>query len=138
LAKYLFIPYINGVGEISVFLMAMLGAGLGFLWFNSFPAETFMGDTGSLSMGATLGAIAVITKQEILLAVVGGIFVIETLSVILQVVYFKITGGKRLFKMAPLHHHFELLGVPEPKIVVRAWIITIILSIIAISTFKIR
>ncbi len=138
LAKYLFIPYVNGVGEISVFLMALLGAGLGFLWFNSFPAETFMGDTGSLSIGATLGTIAVITKQELLLGIVGGIFVLETLSVILQVVYFKLTGGKRLFKMAPLHHHFELLGVPEPKIVVRAWIITIILSIIAISTFKIR
>ena len=138
LAKYLFIPYINGAGELAVFLMALLGAGLGFLWFNSFPAEMFMGDTGSLSIGAVLGTVAVITKQEILLAIVGGIFVVETVSVILQVFYFKATGGKRLFRRAPIHHHFELKGIPEPKIVVRVWIITIILAIIAISTFKLR
>ena len=138
LANYLFIPYVEGVGELAVFLMALLGGGLGFLWFNSFPAEMFMGDTGSLSIGAILGTVAVITKQEFLLAIVGGIFVIETVSVILQVIYFKATGGKRLFKRAPIHHHFELKGIPEPKIVVRVWIISIILAIIAISTFKLR
>ncbi|RUM60580.1 MAG: phospho-N-acetylmuramoyl-pentapeptide-transferase [Persephonella sp.] len=137
LAKYLYVPYIYGVGEISVFLMALIGGGLGFLWFNSFPAEMFMGDTGSLSIGAVLGVVAVITKQEFLLAIVGGIFVLETVSVILQVLSFK-TTRKRIFKMAPIHHHFELIGIPEPKIVVRVWIITIILAIIAISTLKIR
>jgi phospho-N-acetylmuramoyl-pentapeptide-transferase len=138
LSAYLHIPYIAGSGELMVFLMALLGAGLGFLWFNSFPAEMFMGDAGALSIGAVLGTVAIITKQEIILAIVGGIFVVETLSVILQVIYFKITGGKRLFKRAPLHHHFELKGMPEPKIVVRMWIISIILAIIALSTLKIR
>ncbi|MEN3039903.1 MAG: phospho-N-acetylmuramoyl-pentapeptide-transferase, partial [Candidatus Kryptonium sp.] len=113
-------------------------AGLGFLWFNSFPAEMFMGDAGSLSIGATLGLISIITKQELILAIVGGIFVLETLSVIAQVGYFKMSGGKRLFKMAPIHHHFELSGTPEPKIVVRVWIISLLLSIIALSTLKIR
>ncbi|MCX7760635.1 MAG: phospho-N-acetylmuramoyl-pentapeptide-transferase [Hydrogenothermaceae bacterium] len=138
LAKYLFIPYVDGAGELVVFLMALLGAGLGFLWFNSFPAEMFMGDAGSLSIGATLGLISIITKQELVLAIVGGIFVLETISVILQVGYYRLTGGKRLFKMAPIHHHFELSGTPEPKIVVRVWIISILLSIIALSTLKIR
>lgn len=138
LAKYLFIPYVDGVGELVVFLMALLGAGLGFLWFNSFPAEMFMGDAGSLSIGAVLGLVAILTKQEIVLAIVGAVFVLETLSVIAQVGYYKITGGKRLFKMAPIHHHFELSGTPEPKIVVRVWIISILLSIIALSTLKIR
>ncbi|MDQ7056333.1 MAG: phospho-N-acetylmuramoyl-pentapeptide-transferase [Persephonella sp.] len=137
LASYLHIPYIAGSGELTVFLMAFLGAGLGFLWFNSFPAEVFMGDAGSLSIGAVLGTVAVITKQEIVLAVVGGIFVVETLSVILQVTYFKITG-KRLFLMAPIHHHFEKKGIEEPKIVTRVWIISILLAIIALSTLKIR
>ncbi|WP_299237995.1 phospho-N-acetylmuramoyl-pentapeptide-transferase [Sulfurihydrogenibium sp.] len=138
LSKYLFIPYIDGSGEITVFLMALLGGGLGFLWFNSFPAEMFMGDGGSLSIGAVLGIASIITKQELILAVVGGIFVVETLSVIAQVAYFRLTGGKRLFKMAPIHHHFELAGLPEPKIVVRVWIISLLLSIIALSTLKIR
>lgn len=138
LSKYLIVPYIDGSGEITVFLMALLGGGLGFLWFNSFPAEMFMGDAGSLSIGAVLGLSSIITKQELVLAIVGGIFVIETLSVIAQVGYFRFTGGKRLFKMAPIHHHFELHGIPEPKIVVRVWIISLLLSIIALSTLKIR
>jgi len=138
LSKYLIVPYVEGSGELTVFLMALLGAGLGFLWFNSFPAEMFMGDAGALSIGAVLGLVSVITKQELVLALVGGIFVIETISVILQVGYYRLTGGKRLFKMAPIHHHFELAGIPEPKIVVRVWIISIILAIIAISTLKIR
>jgi len=138
LSSYLHIPHISGSGELTVFLMALLGAGLGFLWFNSFPAEMFMGDAGALSIGAVLGTIAIITKQEIVLAIVGGIFVVETFSVILQVAYFRLTGGKRLFKRAPLHHHFELKGMAEPKIVVRMWIISIILAIIALSTLKIR
>ncbi len=138
LAKYLIVPYVEGSGEITVFLMALLGAGLGFLWFNSFPAEMFMGDGGSLSIGAILGLTSILTKQEFVLAIVGGVFVIETLSVIAQVGYYKFTGGKRLFRMAPIHHHFELKGLPEPKIVVRVWIISIILSIIALSTLKIR
>lgn len=138
LSKYLIVPYVEGSGEIAVFLMALLGGGLGFLWFNSFPAEMFMGDAGSLSIGAVLGLTSIITKQELVLAIVGGIFVIETLSVIAQVGYYRFTGGKRLFKMAPIHHHFELHGIPEPKIVVRVWIISLLLSIIALSTLKIR
>jgi len=138
LSKYLIVPYVEGSGEITVFLMALLGAGLGFLWFNSFPAEMFMGDAGALSIGAVLGLTSIITKQEIVLAIVGGIFVLETLSVIAQVGYYRLTGGKRLFKMAPIHHHFELHGIPEPKIVVRVWIISLLLSIIALSTLKIR
>ncbi len=137
LAGYLHLPHIAGSGELTVFMMAFLGAGLGFLWFNSFPAEVFMGDAGSLSIGAVLGTVAIITKQEIVLAIVGGIFVVETLSVILQVAYFKMTG-KRLFLMAPLHHHFEKKGIEEPKIVTRVWIISILLAIIALSTLKIR
>lgn len=138
LSKYLLIPYIDGSGELVVFMMVLLGAGLGFLWFNSFPAQMFMGDAGSLSIGAVLGIISIITKQELVLAIVGGIFVLETLSVIVQVLYYRTTGGRRLFKMAPIHHHFELTGTPEPKIVVRIWIISILLSIIALSTLKIR
>ncbi|WP_457638990.1 phospho-N-acetylmuramoyl-pentapeptide-transferase [Persephonella sp.] len=137
IAEYLHLPYIAGSGELTVFMMAFLGAGLGFLWFNSFPAEVFMGDAGSLSIGAVLGTVAIITKQEIVLAIVGGIFVLETLSVILQVAYFKMTG-KRLFLMAPIHHHFEKKGIEEPKIVTRVWIISILLAIIALSTLKIR
>ncbi|WP_029522163.1 phospho-N-acetylmuramoyl-pentapeptide-transferase [Persephonella sp. KM09-Lau-8] len=137
LAAYLHLPHIAGSGELTVFLMAFLGAGLGFLWYNSFPAEVFMGDAGALSIGAVLGTVAIITKQEIILAIVGGIFVVETLSVIIQVAYYKATG-KRLFLMAPIHHHFEKKGIKEPKIVTRVWIISILLAIIALSTLKIR
>jgi len=138
LANYLQIPYVPGVGELSVFCGAMVGAGLGFLWYNSYPAEIFMGDVGSLTMGGMLGIVAVLSKQEILLAIVGGVFVAEALSVALQVGYFKITKGRRIFKMAPLHHHFEMLGWPEPKIIVRFWIISVLLGLVAISTLKLR
>jgi phospho-N-acetylmuramoyl-pentapeptide-transferase len=137
-ASYLQIPYVSGAGELAVFCGAIVGAGLGFLWFNSYPAEVFMGDVGSLSLGGALGAMAMMTKQEILLAIVGGIFVIETFSVIFQVGYFKMTGGKRILKMAPLHHHFELKGWAEPKVIVRFWIISILLALMAMSTLKLR
>lgn len=137
LSAYLQIPRVPGAGELAVICGAMVGAGLGFLWFNSYPAEVFMGDVGSLSLGGTLGIIAVLTKQEILLVIVGGIFVIEALSVIFQVGSYKYRG-KRIFRMAPIHHHFELKGVAEPKIIVRFWIITIILALVAISTLKMR
>ena len=137
IASYLQIQYVPGVGELAVFCGAMVGAGLGFLWFNAYPAQVFMGDTGSLAIGAALGVIAVMVKQEIVLALVGGIFVIEALSVIFQVTSFK-TRRKRVFRMAPLHHHFELEGWKEPKIIVRFWIISIILALLAISTLKIR
>lgn len=137
-SEYLHQPFINGVGELSVFCGAMVGAGLGFLWFNTFPATVFMGDVGSLSMGAALGIVACMVKQEILLLIIGGVFVMETVSVILQVGYFKLTKGKRLFRMAPLHHHFELKGWSEPKIIVRFWIITFILVLLAMSTLKLR
>jgi phospho-N-acetylmuramoyl-pentapeptide-transferase len=138
IASYLQIPFVPGTGELSVFCGAMVGAGMGFLWFNSYPAQVFMGDVGSLSLGAALGTVAVITKNEILLVIVGGIFLIEALSVIFQVGYFKITHGKRIFRMAPLHHHFELKGWPEPKIIVRFWIIAVILSLLSLSTLKLR
>ena len=138
IADYLQINYIAGSGELTIFCGAMAGAGLGFLWFNSYPAQIFMGDVGSLSLGAVLGTIAVITKQEIALALVGGLFVIEALSVIFQVSFFKMTNGRRIFKMAPLHHHFELKGWPEPKVIVRFWIIAIALALIAMSTLKLR
>lgn len=137
LSGYLQIPYVAGSGELAVLCGAMVGAGLGFLWYNSYPAEVFMGDVGSLSLGGGLGTLAVITKQEILLVIVGGIFVIEALSVIFQVGSYKYRG-KRIFRMAPIHHHFELKGVAEPKIIVRFWIITIILALVAISTLKLR
>ena len=137
LSAYLQIPRVVGAGELAVLCGAMVGAGLGFLWYNSYPAEVFMGDVGSLSLGGTLGTIAVLTKQEILLVIVGGIFVIEALSVIFQVGSYKYRG-KRIFRMAPIHHHFELKGVAEPKIIVRFWIITIILALVAISTLKMR
>ncbi|HOG13424.1 MAG TPA: phospho-N-acetylmuramoyl-pentapeptide-transferase, partial [Smithellaceae bacterium] len=137
-AHYLQIPYVPGAGELSVFCGAFMGAALGFLWFNAHPAEIFMGDVGSLSMGGALGAVALITKQEILLAIVGGVFVMETFSVIFQVGYFKLTGGKRIFRMAPIHHHFELKGWAEPKVIVRFWIISILLALLAISTLKLR
>ena len=137
-ATYLQIPYVAGAGELAVFCGALVGASLGFLWFNSYPAEVFMGDVGSLSLGGALGMMAVITKQEILLVIVGGIFVIETFSVIFQVGYFKMTQGKRIFRMAPLHHHFELKGWAEPKVIVRFWVISILLALMAISTLKLR
>ncbi len=137
LAAYLQVQYIAGVGEVTVFCGAMIGAALGFLWFNTYPAAIFMGDVGSLALGAGLGAVGVVTKQEILLFLVGGIFVLETLSVIIQVVSFKLTG-KRVFRMAPLHHHFELKGWAEPKVIVRFWIIALILALFALSTLKLR
>ena len=134
---YLGIPYIVGAGEMMVFCAALVGAGLGFLWFNTYPAQVFMGDVGALTLGAALGTVAVIVRQEIVLAIMGGIFVIETLSVILQVVSFRLTG-RRVFKMAPLHHHFELKGWPEPRVSVRFWIISLVLVLAGIATLKIR
>lgn len=138
LTQYLYLPYIPGVGEVTVFCGAFIGAGLGFLWFNAYPAQVFMGDVGSLSLGGTLGFLALLCKQELIMVVVGGIFVAETLSVILQVSYFKWTHGKRIFRMAPLHHHFELKGIPESKIIIRFWITSIILGLVALSTIKLR
>lgn len=136
-AQYLQIFYVKGAGELTILCGAMLGAGIGFLWYNAYPADLFMGDTGSLSLGASLAAIAIIIKQEILFVIVGGIFVIEALSVIIQVISFK-WRGKRVFRMAPVHHHFELKGWNEEKIVVRFWIISVILALIALSTLKLR
>ncbi len=138
IAEYLQIPYVSGAGEISALCGAVAGAGLGFLWYNAYPAQIFMGDVGSLSLGAALGTVAIITKQEIVLILVGGLFVFEALSVIFQVAYFKFTGGHRIFRMAPIHHHFELKGWPEPKVIVRFWIIAIILALFSFSTFKLR
>ena len=138
ISEYLQLNYVPGAGELTIFCGALAGAGLGFLWFNSYPAQIFMGDVGSLSLGAFLGTVAVITKQEILLVLVGGLFVIEALSVIFQVGFFKMTSGKRIFRMAPLHHHFELKGWPEPKVIVRFWIIAIALALLAMSTLKLR
>jgi len=138
MANYLQVQSIQGIGEVTVFCGAMVGAGLGFLWFNAHPAQVFMGDVGSLGLGGALGFVAVLAKQELLLAIVGGVFVFETLSVILQVGYFKLTGGKRIFKMAPLHHHFELKGIPESKIIVRFWILSILMALMALSTLKLR
>lgn len=138
IASYLQIPYVPGTGELAVFCGAIVGAGLGFLWYNTYPAEVFMGDVGSLSLGGALGTMAVLTKQEILLVIVGGIFVLETFSVIFQVGWFKVSGGKRIFRMAPIHHHFELKGWAEPKVIVRFWIISILLALLAISTLKLR
>jgi phospho-N-acetylmuramoyl-pentapeptide-transferase len=134
---YLGIPYVAGTGEMLVFCAALCGAGLGFLWFNTYPAQVFMGDIGALSLGAALGVVAVITRQEIVLAIMGGVFVVETVSVIIQVVSFKLTG-RRVFRMAPLHHHFELKGWAEPKVIVRFWIITVILVLIGLASLKIR
>ena len=135
---YLQLHYVVGVGELSVFCGALVGASLGFLWYNSYPAQVFMGDVGSLSLGGLIGTIAVISKHELLLILIGGIFVIEALSVIIQVSYFKYTGGKRFFKMAPLHHHFEKLGWSEPKVIVRFWIVAVVLAMISLSTLKLR
>ncbi len=136
-AKYLSIPHLVGVGEITVICFALVGAGLGFLWFNAYPAMVFMGDVGALALGAALGIIAVVTRQELVLLIMGGVFVMETVSVILQVASFKLTG-KRIFRMAPLHHHFELKGWPEPRVIVRFWIITVILVLIGLATLKLR
>ncbi len=136
-ASYLNIPYLIGAGELVIICGSIVGAGLGFLWFNTYPAQIFMGDIGSLALGAALGTIAVIVRQEIVLFIMGGIFVMETISVILQVASFKLTG-KRIFRMAPIHHHFELKGWPEPRIIVRFWIITIFLILIGLSTLKLR
>ena len=136
-STYLHIPHIPGAGELVVFLGALVGAGLGFLWFNTYPAQVFMGDVGALALGAALGVVAVIVRQEIVLFIMGGIFVMETVSVILQVASFKMTG-RRIFRMAPLHHHFELKGWPEPRVIVRFWVITVILVLIGLATLKIR
>lgn len=138
ISGYLLVPYIPGVGEVTVFCAALVGAGLGFLWFNAYPAQIFMGDVGSLSIGGVLGFLALLCKQELILGIVGAIFVAETLSVILQVGYFRWTGGKRFFRMAPLHHHFELKGIPESKIIIRFWILSILLALIALSALKLR
>ncbi len=134
---YLGIPYIPGVGEVVIFCGAIVGAGLGFLWFNTYPAQVFMGDVGALGLGAALGVIAVVVRQELVLLIMGGVFVMETVSVILQVASFKLTG-RRIFRMAPLHHHFELKGWPEPRVIVRFWIITVILVLVGLSTLKLR
>ena len=134
---YLGLPYIAGAGEILVFCAALGGAGLGFLWFNTYPAQVFMGDVGALALGASLGVVAVIVRQELILVVMGGVFVMETLSVIIQVASFKLTG-KRVFRMAPLHHHYELKGWAEPKVIVRFWIITVILVLVGLASLKVR
>ena len=134
---YLGVPYVAGSGEILVFCAALAGSGLGFLWFNTYPAQVFMGDIGALALGAALGIVAVVVRQEIVLAIMGGVFVVETLSVMIQVASFKLTG-KRVFRMAPLHHHFELKGWAEPKVIVRFWIITVILVLIGLASLKIR
>jgi phospho-N-acetylmuramoyl-pentapeptide-transferase len=136
-ANYLAIPFIPGAGELTVFCAAMVGAGLGFLWFNTYPAQVFMGDIGALALGAALGVVAVIVRQELVLVIMGGLFVIETLSVVVQVASYKLRG-KRVFLMAPIHHHYELKGWPEPRIIVRFWIITVILVLIGLATLKIR
>ena len=136
-AEYLQIPFVAGTGEVAVFCGAIVGAGLGFLWFNAYPAQVFMGDVGALALGAALGIVAVVVRQELVLLIMGGVFVVETLSVIIQVASFKMTG-KRIFKMAPLHHHYELMGWPEPRVIVRFWIITVILTLVGLATLKIR
>ncbi len=138
ISSYLLLPALPGVGEVTVFCGALIGAGLGFLWFNAYPAQIFMGDVGSLSLGGVLGFLAVLCKQELVLILAGGLFVAETLSVILQVGYFKWTGGKRIFRMAPLHHHFELKGIPESKIIIRFWITSALFGLMALSVLKLR
>jgi phospho-N-acetylmuramoyl-pentapeptide-transferase len=137
IARYLQLAWVPGVGEVAVFCGAMVGAGIGFLWFNSHPAEVFMGDVGSLSLGAAIGSVAILAKQEILLVLVGGLFVMEALSVIIQVASFKLRG-KRVFRMSPLHHHFELSGWAEPKVIVRFWILSILFALLSLSTLKLR
>ncbi len=136
-AKYLQIPFIPQSGELAVFCGALVGASLGFLWFNCHPAEVIMGDVGALSLGAAIAAVAVMTKQEVLLAIVGGLFVLEALSVIVQVFSFK-TTGRRVFKMAPIHHHFELLGWAESRVIIRFWILAILFAVLGLSTLKLR
>jgi phospho-N-acetylmuramoyl-pentapeptide-transferase len=136
-ARYLGIPHVDGAGEVLVFCAAMAGAGLGFLWFNAYPAQVFMGDVGALALGGALGTVAVVVRQELVLVVMGGVFVLETLSVVIQVASFKLRG-KRVFRMAPIHHHFELQGWPEPKVIVRFWIITVILVLVGLASLKIR
>ncbi len=137
IANYLLIPPVPGVGEMVVFCGALTGAGLGFLWFNAYPAQVFMGDVGALALGAALGVVAVVVRQELVLVIMGGVFVMETVSVMLQVASFKLTG-RRIFRMAPLHHHFELKGWPEPRVIVRFWIVTVILVLIGLASLKIR
>jgi len=137
IAEYLLIPYLPGLGEVMIFCGALIGAGLGFLWFNAYPAQVFMGDVGALSLGAALGVVAVVARQELVLLIMGGVFVMETVSVILQVGSYKLTG-RRIFRMAPLHHHFELKGWPEPRVIVRFWIITVILVLIGLASLKLR
>jgi phospho-N-acetylmuramoyl-pentapeptide-transferase len=136
-SSYLDIPYVAGAGELLVFCAALAGAGLGFLWFNTYPAQVFMGDVGALALGAALGLVAVVVRQELVLFIMGGVFVVETVSVIIQVASYKMTG-RRIFRMAPLHHHFELKGWAEPKVIVRFWIITVILVLIGLASLKIR
>ena len=137
-SKYLLLPFIPGAGELAVFCAAIAGAGLAFLWFNAYPAQVFMGDVGALALGGALGTVAVIVRQEVVLLIMGGVFVAETLSVMIQVLYFKYSGGKRVFRMAPLHHHYELSGWKETQVVVRFWIITMILVLVGLSTLKLR
>ena len=136
-AEYLQIPHIPGAGELAVFCGALVGAGLGFLWFNTYPAQVFMGDIGALALGAALGVVAVVVRHEIVMLIMGGLFVVEAVSVIVQVVSFRLTG-KRVFRMAPIHHHFELMGWPEPRVIVRLWIVTLVLVLIGLSTLKLR
>ncbi len=137
-AHYLSIPFVPNTGELTIFCSAIVGAGLGFLWYNSYPAAVFMGDVGSLGLGAALGIVAIVIRQELVLLIMGGLFVIETMSVIIQVGYFKYSGGRRVFRMAPLHHHFELKGWSEPKIIVRFWIITVVFVLCGLATLKLR
>ena len=136
-SDYLGIPFIPGTGEMLVFCATLVGAGLGFLWFNTYPAQVFMGDVGALALGAALGTVAVVVRQEIVFFVMAGVFVVETVSVILQVASFRLTG-RRIFRMAPLHHHFELKGWAEPKVIVRFWIITVVLVLVGLATLKLR
>ena len=136
-SEYLHIPFVAGAGELVIFCGALLGAGLGFLWFNTYPAQVFMGDVGALALGAALGIVAVISRHEIVLFIMGGIFVMETVSVIMQVASYKLTG-KRIFRMAPIHHHFELKGWPEPRVIVRFWIVTVMLVLFGLATLKLR
>ncbi len=137
-AEYLFVPYVAEAGELTIFCSAIAGAGLGFLWYNAHPAEIFMGDTGALALGGALGTVAILIKQELLLVLVGGLFVVEAMSVIIQVLSYKLRGGKRVFKMAPLHHHFELSGWSETKVTIRFWIIAAIFALLSLSTLKVR
>ena len=137
-AEYLSVPFVPNTGELAIFCAAIAGAGLGFLWYNTYPAQIFMGDVGSLSLGAALGIVAVIIRQELVLFIMGGLFVLETFSVVIQVVYFKLSAGKRVFRMAPLHHHFELKGWAEPKVIVRFWLITVVFVLCGLATLKLR